>query len=81
MRRSPKTTSATLGAALDEEDARLVDRWRRKLPRGAALNPQFVAWIVGVPMSWADPKTPIPASQRARWRRFQRLLKATSADA
>jgi hypothetical protein len=81
MRRSPKTTSATFGAILDVEDARLINQLRRKLPPGAALDPQFVAWLVGVPMSWADPKTPIPASQRARWRRFQRLLKATSADA
>jgi hypothetical protein len=81
MRRSPKTTPATLGAALDAEDARLVDQWRRKLPPGAALNPQFVAWIVGVPLSWADPTTPIPSAQLARWRRFQRLLRALGAAA
>jgi hypothetical protein len=69
--------SATLGAALDAEDARLVDRWRRKLPGGAALNPQFVAWLVGVPLAWADPTTPIPAAERGRWRRFRRLLRDT----
>jgi hypothetical protein len=77
MRRSPKMTSATLGAALDAEDALLVDRWRRKLPQCAALNPQFVAWLVGVPLAWTDPTTPIPAAQRARWRRFRRLLQDT----
>jgi hypothetical protein len=75
MRRLPKMTSATLGAALDAEDALLVDRWLRALPPGVALNPQLVAWVVGVPLAWANPTTPIPAAQRARWRQFRRLLR------